>query len=81
MGRITMPSALLPCLLLPLRGQLKELENSLAAYACASAEGMKDNGDALHFSSAALREFGIRYAKRFLVVTERDKVSEPGVAP
>jgi len=32
------------------------------AYACVSAAGLTDNGDALHFNSASLREFGRRYA-------------------
>ena len=46
--------------------QLHELEASLPGFACASADGLGDNGDALHFSAAALREFGVRYARRFL---------------
>ncbi len=50
--------------------QLRQLANSLPGYGCVSAEGMKDNGDALHFDAASLREFGIRYARRFLEMSE-----------
>lgn len=46
--------------------QLNELEGTLPHYACASSEGLNDKGDSLHFGSASLREFGIRYAERFL---------------
>ena len=45
---------------------LRELEGVLGNYAFVSAEGLGDNGDTLHFHSAALREFGRRYAERFL---------------
>lgn len=55
---------------------LRELEGRLPAYACAGAEGLFDNGDVVHFDAVSLREFGIRYAKRFLEVTRRDKLSE-----
>ncbi len=55
--------------------QLRQLADSLPGYGCVSAEGMKDNGDALHFDAASLREFGCRYAKRFLEMTEFDTLS------
>jgi len=55
---------------------LRELEGCLPAYACAGAEGLSDNGDFVHFDAASLREFGIRYAKRFLEMTRRDKLGE-----
>lgn len=51
--------------------QLKELESSLTAYACVSAQGMQDNGDSLHFNATSLRELGIRYAEAFLGVRRR----------
>lgn len=38
------------------------------AYACVSAEGLTDNGDALHFNSTSLREFGRRYADAYLAI-------------
>lgn len=60
--------------------QLRQTEGRLPGYACVSAEGMQDNGDSLHFSALSLREFGIRYANRFLDMTRQDKASEPGVA-
>lgn len=44
---------------------LRELETRVTGYACASADGMTDNGDALHFDAKSLREFGIRYADAF----------------
>jgi len=46
--------------------QLRDLEGSLPAYACVGAEGLNDKGDVLHFDATSLREFGHRYAKRFL---------------
>jgi lysophospholipase L1-like esterase len=49
--------------------QLRDLEGVLPAYACAGAAGLQDQGDCLHFSSAALREFGLRYARRFLALS------------
>jgi hypothetical protein len=49
--------------------QLRDLEGVLPAYACAGADGLQDQGDCLHFSSAALREFGLRYARRFLALS------------
>ena len=51
--------------------QLKELEINLPGYACVSAEGMKDNGDSLHFNASSLRELGVRYAARFIDITSR----------
>jgi hypothetical protein len=42
--------------------QLHDLERLVPALACVSAEGLGHNGDYLHFSAAALREFGVRYA-------------------
>ncbi len=56
--------------------QLKEIESSLSRYACVNAERMQDNGDLLHFNATSLREFGARYARRFLDVTKRDYLNE-----
>ena len=46
--------------------QLWELERSLPAYGCVSAKGLTDNGDTLHFNSESLREFGRRYATKYM---------------
>lgn len=59
-----------------------ELERFAASFpktAFASAEGLSANPDNLHFSTAALKEFGQRYYKAFLTVEDRTKVfSEEG---
>ena len=39
---------------------------SLPKFAVASAEGLRPNEDNLHFSTAALRTFGRRYAEAML---------------
>lgn len=54
--------------------QLRELESVIPAYACATAENLQDNGDTLHFSAVSLREFGIRYAKRFEKITQKTEI-------
>jgi len=56
--------------------QLRELEGQLSSYACVSAEGLTDNGDNLHFNAASLRNFGTRYARTYLELTENTRVSE-----
>lgn len=45
---------------------LKSLSTDIANYACASAAGLTDKGDSLHFNSKSLREFGKRYALELL---------------
>ncbi len=40
----------------------------LPAFTCVSAAGLTDNGDALHFNSTSLREFGRRYADAYLAI-------------
>lgn len=40
----------------------------------ASAEGLRPNPDNLHFSAAALREFGLRYYEQFLKLEDKNKV-------
>ena len=54
--------------------QLEKLsaDNELIGYA--SAEGLTDNGDALHFNAPSLREFGVRYYAEFLKLEKRDRV-------
>jgi hypothetical protein len=42
---------------------LEDLPNHVPLTGCASAKGLKDGGDELHFSSPAQREFGRRYAE------------------
>ena len=50
-------------------------ENALIGFA--SAEGLSDRGDNLHFSSPALYEFGLRYLDAFeKISTDTDKNSE-----
>ena len=39
-----------------------------------SAEGLGSNPDKLHFSAAALREFGVRYYKEFLKLEDKNRV-------
>jgi hypothetical protein len=48
--------------------QLQELEGALAQAACVSAAGLTDNEDALHFNAQSLREFGRRYAAKFMLL-------------
>jgi hypothetical protein len=54
--------------------QLMKLEQSLSDYACVSSRGLTDNGDKIHFNSESLREFGQRYANKFIKLVNR---SEP----
>ena len=46
--------------------QLREMEGEVPVYGCVSSEGLGDNGDMAHFNAAALREFGVRYARKYL---------------
>ncbi len=50
-------------------------------YGCVSAEGLAPNADNLHFSSPALREFGIRYYEEFLKHEVRDRVFVEKASP
>ena len=54
------------CFYKTVNSQLRALEGTLPRYACVSAEGLTDNGDNLHFNSASLREFGLRYANAYM---------------
>lgn len=44
-----------------------------------SAEGLGSNPDNLHFSAAALREFGVRYYNEFLKLEDKSKIFEEKV--
>jgi len=46
--------------------QLFELEGFVLNCGCVSADGLICKSDGLHFDSNSLREFGIRYAKKYL---------------
>ena len=50
-------------------------------YAFASAEGLSANEDNLHFSAAALREFGVRYYRAFERIENKDRVFEEKPSP
>lgn len=39
-----------------------------------SAQGLTSNSDHLHFSTAGLREFGLRYYDTFCLLERKDKV-------
>ncbi len=54
-------------------------DNELIGYA--SAEGLSDNGDLLHFSAPSLRELGERYYEEFLKLEKRDRVFAEKVSP
>ena len=47
-------------------------ENEMTGFV--SAEGLESNPDNLHFSSRALREFGIRYYEEFKKIEDKNKV-------
>ncbi len=55
---------------------LRELGKSLPRYACISSLGLKDNGDAVHFDAGSLREFGDRYASRWIEMNRNDRWGE-----
>ncbi len=55
---------------------LRELESILPAYGCVTSKGLTDNGDRLHFDSKSLREFGIRYARKYMALTVMYEGSE-----
>ena len=44
---------------------LRSMAQTLPGFGFAGAEGLKANPDNLHFSAAALREFGLRYYEEF----------------
>lgn len=54
--------------------ELERFAETFPRTAFASAEGLLANPDELHFSTAALKEFGQRYYKAFLTVEDRSKM-------
>lgn len=59
-------------------GKINEIYESLAKkepmMGFASAKGLRSNPDNLHFSAAALREFGVRYYEVFKTLENKDRV-------
>lgn len=53
---------------------LQRVAKKLPMTGFVSAEGLGANPDNLHFSAAALREFGLRYYERFLQLEDKNKV-------
>ena len=53
---------------------LKQIADKRSMIGYVSAEGLGANPDKLHFSAKALREFGIRYYKKFLELEDKNKV-------
>ena len=51
--------------------ELRGLEDALPLYGCVSAHDLEHNGDKLHFNAASLREFGIRYATKYIEMTRQ----------
>ncbi len=51
--------------------QLHELAEENDNIAIASAAGLQDRGDALHFSAEAAREFGVRYFNAYRTLIEK----------
>jgi len=54
--------------------QLVKIAHGDELIGFASAEGLTDNGDFLHFNAPSLREFGERYYEEFLKLEKRDRV-------
>ena len=59
--------------------QLWLQEGLIPAYGCVSAKGLADNGDSLHFNAHALREFGIRYARKYVQLNEANNRGKPSL--
>lgn len=53
---------------------LQNYANNNAKVAFASAEGLTANEDNLHFNSASLYEFGLRYYRAFLSIEDKGRV-------
>jgi hypothetical protein len=49
---------------------LSDIAGAHSNIALASSAGLSSNGDNLHFDAKSLREFGIRYFRKFLEVSE-----------
>ncbi len=59
---------------------LAQLSKEVPLYGCASAAGLTDKGDAVHFDSRSLREFGRRYAAEYLRVSAAGTLDVPSSA-
>jgi len=53
---------------------LENVANNNKMTGFVSAKGLKGNPDNMHFSAAALREFGVRYYNEFLKLEDKNKV-------
>lgn len=66
-------------------GYVNEALKSVAEHndrtAFVSAQGLGANPDNLHFSAAALREFGLRYYDEFLKIEDKNKIFEEKSSP
>lgn len=51
--------------------ELRGLEDAVPVYGCVGAHDLGHNGDELHFNAESLREFGIRYATKYIEMTLR----------
>jgi hypothetical protein len=51
--------------------ELRGLEDAVPVYGCVGAHDLGHNGDELHFDAASLREFGIRYATKYIEMTSQ----------
>lgn len=60
---------------------LKSYADTHAMTGFVPAEGLESNPDHLHFSAAALREFGVRYYQEFRKLEKPDKVFEEKAHP
>ena len=49
-----------------INAQLRDLQGALPAYGFAASGGLTDLGDNVHFDAKSLREFGVRYAQKYL---------------
>jgi hypothetical protein len=58
----------------PVNDQLQEFAKNDRRSAFASAKGLEDNGDKLHFNAKSLYEFGLRYYEAFKTVYDKDRV-------
>ncbi len=58
-------------------GKINEVLNVIAAkhrnIFCVSSEGLTDRGDSLHFNVSSAKELGRRYAKAYIMISERLK--------
>jgi hypothetical protein len=51
-----------------INGVYRELERELPFFALASSKDLSLKDDGIHFSSTSLREFGVRYFKKFITI-------------